>query len=77
MLKELLETLARALVDKPDEVEVSAVESDRSIILQLKVASDDVGKVIGKEGRIAKALRTIVKASAVKEGKKAVVEIID
>lgn len=76
-MKELLETLAKALVDKPDEVEVSAVESERSIILQLKVAADDVGKVIGKEGRIAKALRTIVKASSVKEGKKAVVEIID
>lgn len=76
-MKELLETLAKALVDKPDEVEVSSVESERSIILQLKVAGDDVGKVIGKEGRIAKALRTIVKASAVKEGKKAVVEIID
>ncbi len=76
-MKELLETLARALVDKHDEVEVSTVEGERSIILQLKVASDDVGKVIGKEGRIAKALRTIVKASAVKEGKKAVVEIID
>ena len=77
MLKELLETLAKALVDKPDEVEVSAIESDKSVILQLKVAGDDVGKVIGKEGRIAKALRTIVKASSVKEGKKAVVEIID
>ncbi len=77
MLKELLETLAKALVDKPDEVEVSVIESDKSVILQLKVAGDDVGKVIGKEGRIAKALRTIVKASSVKEGKKAVVEIID
>ena len=77
MLKELLETLAKALVDKPDEVEVDAIESDKSVILQLKVAGDDVGKVIGKEGRIAKALRTIVKASAVKEGKKAVVEIVD
>ncbi len=77
MLKELLETLAKALVDKPDEVEVSSIESDKSVILQLKVAGDDVGKVIGKEGRIAKALRTIVKASSVKEGKKAVVEIID
>lgn len=76
-MKELLETLAKALVDKPDEVEVSAVEGEKSIILQLKVASDDVGKVIGKQGRIAKALRTIVKASSVKEGKKAVVEIID
>ncbi|KKN10710.1 hypothetical protein LCGC14_1033860 [marine sediment metagenome] len=77
MLKELLETLAKALVDKPDEVEVSSIESDKSVILQLKVADDDVGKVIGKEGRIAKALRIIVKASSVKEGKKAVVEIID
>ncbi|TET55125.1 MAG: KH domain-containing protein [Actinobacteria bacterium] len=76
-MKELLETLAKALVDKEDEVEVSAIESEKSIILQLKVAGDDVGKVIGKEGRIAKALRTIVKASSVKHGKKAVVEIID
>ncbi|RJQ31089.1 MAG: KH domain-containing protein [Actinobacteria bacterium] len=76
-MKELLETLAKALVDKPDEVEVSAVEGEKSVILQLKVAPDDVGKVIGKQGRIAKALRTIVKASSVKEGKKAVVEIID
>lgn len=76
-MKELLETLARALVDKPDEVEVSVVEGEKSVILQLKVAPDDVGKVIGKQGRIAKALRTIVKASSVKEGKKAVVEIID
>lgn len=76
-MKELLETLAKALVDKPDEVEVSIVEGEKSVILQLKVAQDDVGKVIGKQGRIAKALRTIVKASSVKEGKKAVVEIID
>ena len=76
-MKELLETLAKALVDSPDEVEVSTVEGEKSIILQLKVAPDDVGKVIGKQGRIAKALRTIVKASSVKEGKKAVVEILD
>lgn len=76
-MKELLEQLAKALVDKPDEVEVSVVEGEKSVILQLKVAQDDVGKVIGKQGRIAKALRTIVKASSVKEGKKAVVEIID
>ena len=76
-MKELLETLAKALVDKPDEVEVSIVEGERSVILQLRVAPDDVGKVIGKQGRIAKALRTIIKASSVKEGKKAVVEIID
>ena len=76
-MKELLEMLAKAVVDKPDEVRVSVVEGERSIILQLHVAPDDLGKVIGKQGRIAKAIRTIVKASAVKEGKKAIVEIID
>lgn len=76
-MKELLETLAQALVDKPEEVSVTVVEGEKSVILQLHVAPDDVGKVIGKEGRIAKALRTIVKASATKIGKKAIVEIID
>ncbi len=76
-MKELLETLAQALVDKPEEVNVTVVEGEKSIILQLHVAPDDVGKVIGKEGRIAKALRTIIKASATKVGKKAIVEIID
>ena len=76
-MKELLETLAKALVDEPDKVEVSVIEGEKSVILQLKVADDDIGKVIGKQGRIAKALRTIIKASSVKEGKKAVVEILD
>jgi len=76
-MKELLKTLAQALVDKPEDVEVSQIEGERSIILQLKVAPEDVGKVIGKEGRIVKALRTIIKASATKEGKKAMVEILD
>lgn len=76
-MKELLTTLAQALVDEPEAVDVSEVEGERSVILQLRVAPDDVGKVIGKEGRIAKALRTVVKAAAVKNGKKAMVEIID
>ncbi|MEW6189531.1 MAG: KH domain-containing protein [Actinomycetota bacterium] len=76
-MKELLEVLAQALVDKPEEVNVSVVEGERSVILQLHVAPEDVGKVIGKQGRIAMALRTVVKAAAVKEGKKAIVEIID
>ena len=76
-MKELLETLAQALVDKPEEVNVSVVEGEKSVILQLHVAQDDIGKVIGKQGRIAKALRTIVKASATKSGKKAIVEIMD
>lgn len=76
-MKELLEYLARALVDKPDSVEVTAVEGERSIILQLRVDPEDVGKVIGKKGRIAQAMRTLIKASATKEGRNAIVEIID
>jgi len=75
-LKQLLEMLAKSLVDHPESVEVSQVEGERSIILEVKVAPDDMGKVIGKQGRIAQALRTIVKAAAVKEGKKVMVEII-
>jgi predicted RNA-binding protein YlqC (UPF0109 family) len=76
-MKDLLEYLARALVDNPDGVEVTSVEGERSIILQLRVDPDDVGKVIGKKGRIAQAMRTLIKASATKEGRNAIVEIID
>lgn len=76
-MKELLEQLARALVDEPDEVDVRAIESETAVILELRVAQDDIGKVIGKQGRIAKALRAVIKAVGVKEGKKAMVEIID
>lgn len=74
--KELLEFMAKALVDKPDQVEVSEVQGERSIILELKVDPSDVGKVIGKQGRIANAIRTVVKAAAVKEGKRIIVEIL-
>lgn len=76
-MKELLELLARSLVDKPEDVKVEVIEGDQSVILQLRVASEDMGKVIGKQGRIAKAIRTVVKIAAVKEGKKAIVEIVD
>lgn len=75
-MKELLEYLAKSLVDKPEEVEVSQVEGERSVILELRVSPDDMGKVIGKQGRIAQALRTIVKAAAVKDGKRVMIEII-
>ncbi len=75
-MKELLELLARTLVDKPDQVIVEMVEKNRSVVLELKVAPEDMGKVIGKQGRIAKAIRTIVKAAASREGKKVVVEIV-
>lgn len=77
MMKELLATLARALVDQPDDVKVETIENEQSVILQLHVAQDDIGKVIGRQGRIAKSLRTIMKAAATKEGKKVVVEIVD
>ncbi len=76
-LKDLLEYLAKALVDSPDEVRVESTETETTVILELNVAKEDVGKVIGKQGRIARALRTIVKASAVKNGKRAIVEIVD
>lgn len=75
-MRELVEFLAKSLVDNPDQVQVKEVEGERSIILELTVASEDMGKVIGKQGRIAKAIRTVVKAAATREGKKVVVEII-
>jgi uncharacterized protein len=76
-VKELLEFLARSLVDNPEEVRVEETESSDGVLLRLTVAKEDVGKVIGKQGRIARALRTVVKASAVRDGKQATVEIVD
>ncbi|NLY29731.1 MAG: KH domain-containing protein [Firmicutes bacterium] len=76
-MRELVEFIAKALVEQPDEVQVSQVEGERSLIVELRVAPDDMGKVIGKQGRIAKAIRTVVKAAATKEGKMVHVEIID
>jgi len=73
---ELVKVIAKALVDNPEAVEVNEVEGSQSVIIELKVAPDDMGKVIGKQGRIAKALRTVVKAAATKENKRVVVEII-
>jgi predicted RNA-binding protein YlqC (UPF0109 family) len=75
--KDLVEYIVKSLVDQPDEVVVNVIEGEKSTILELKVASDDVGKVIGKQGRIAKAIRTILSASATKSGKRAVLEILD
>lgn len=75
-MKELLEHIAKSLVDNPDEVSVNEVEGEQSIILELRVADDDMGKVIGKQGRIAKAIRVVMKAAAIKENKRVVVEII-
>lgn len=77
MEKELVEYVARALVDVPEEVRVNMIEGEKSTILELKVSPDDIGKVIGKHGRIAKALRTILSATATKTGKRVVLEILD
>jgi predicted RNA-binding protein YlqC (UPF0109 family) len=76
-LKELLEFLARSLVDHPEQVRVEQIETPDGVLLRLTVAKEDVGKVIGKQGRIARAIRTVVKASAVRDGRQATVEIVD
>ncbi len=75
-MKEVLEIIAKALVDEPDKVEIREVEGEQSVILELKVAESDMGKVIGKQGRIAKAIRTVVKAAASRENKRVAVEIL-
>ena len=75
-MKELVEVIARALVDNPDEVVVTEKENGRDITVELHVAASDMGKVIGKQGRIAKAIRSVVKAASSKDNKKVDVEII-
>ncbi len=75
-MKELVEIIAKALVDYPDQVKVKETEGDKSIIVELTVAPEDMGKVIGKHGRIARAIRTVVKSSAAKLDKKVIVEIL-
>ena len=75
-MKELVEVIAKALDDCPDEVVVTETENEKAIVLELRVAQSDMGKVIGKQGRIAKAIRSVVKAAASKEEKKVIVEIM-
>ena len=77
-MKELVEVIAKALVDSPDDVTVTErVEEDGTIVLELRVADNDMGKVIGKKGRIAKSIRTVVKTVAIKQDKKVVVDIVE
>ena len=76
-LKELITYLAQALVDKPEAVEVHEVEGEQTSVLELKVAKEDLGKVIGKQGRTARAMRTILSAASTKLRKRAVLEIIE
>ena len=75
-MKELVEVIAKSLVDYPDEVVVTETENEKAIVLELRVAQSDMGKVIGKQGRIAKAIRAVVQAAASKEEKKVIVEIM-
>ena len=75
-MKELLLYIARSLVDHPDQVTVTEVENGDELTLELRVAPEDMGKVIGKQGRIAKAIRTVVKAAGIHEDKKIIVEIV-
>lgn len=75
-MKELVEVIAKALVDDPDSVAVSERQDGRTTVIEVRAADSDMGKVIGKQGRIAKAIRSVVKAAAAKEDKKVVVDII-
>ena len=74
-MKELVEVIAKALVDHPEDVVVTQTETDKTVMIELKVAQEDMGKVIGKQGRIAKAIRTVVKSAASKDERKVIVEI--
>ena len=76
-MKELVEVIAKALVDDPDSVVVTEREDKKATVLEEKLADSDMGKVIGKQGRIAKAIRSVVKAAAAKEDKKVIVDILD
>jgi len=76
-MKELVEVITKALVDDPDSVVVNEREEKKTMVLEVHVADSDMGKVIGKQGRIAKAIRSVVKAAAAKEDKKVIVDILD
>ena len=76
-MKELVEYIAKALVDRPDQVQVTEIEGEQTSVIELKVAKEDLGKVIGKQGRTARAIRTLLSAASTKIGKRAVLEIIE
>ncbi len=76
-MRELVETIAKALVEHPEEVVVTENVSGRSILIELQVAPSDMGKVIGKQGRIAKAIRSVVKAAASRDDKKVIIDIVE
>ena len=77
MLRDMIEYIARSLVDNPDEVKVTEIEGEQTAVLELKVAKEDLGKVIGKQGRTARAMRTLLGAASAKAKRRAVLEIIE
>lgn len=77
MMKELIEVITKALVDKPEDVSITEKDDNGTSVYEIRVAESDMGKVIGKQGRIAKAIRAVVKAAASKEDKKVIVDIVD
>ncbi len=76
-MKELIEYIAKALVDHPEKVEIKEIAGEKTLIYELRVGEGDLGKVIGKEGRTAKAIRSIITAAAMKQGKRAQLEILE
>jgi predicted RNA-binding protein YlqC (UPF0109 family) len=76
-LKELIETMAKALVDDPQAVEVTEIEGEHNLLIELRVAKDDIGKVIGREGRTAQSMRTILAAASTKLGRRSHLDIVD
>lgn len=76
-MKELVEYMARSLVNHPDRIQVEEIQGSRSVVYQLRVDPEDMGRVIGKNGRVANAMRTLLKIAATKEGKRAILEIVD
>ncbi len=76
-MKEILETIIKNLVSNPNEVSINEIQGEKSVTYEVKVAEGDMGKIIGKQGRIAKAIRTVLKAVAVKEQKKVTIEFLD
>ena len=77
VMRSLIETIAKALVDKPDQVEVTEVEGEQTTVIERRVAKEDIGKVIGKQGRTARSLRTILSAASTKLRKRSVLEILE
>ncbi len=76
-MRELIEYIAKSLVDNPDSVEVKGIEGEKTLVYELRVGEGDLGKIIGREGRTAKAMRTIVTAASMKQGKRAILEILE